>query len=325
MKPQKTNRPRGENRGAEYWAIRLDNGALSPEDSAELDAWLAADERHDGMLLRAQAALSYLDRGRALNARPANVFPLAGLMPRRHMLKIVGGGLATAAVVLVSILAFNQPSIETRIGEVRTVNLADGSQATVNTASRLKVHMEGKTRQVVLSDGEAWFKVAHDTSRPFIVEAGNARIRAVGTAFSVRRHNGQVEVLVTEGTVQTYLAGEEGRGIRMPAGTSAVVGDKKVGIVTAADPKRLERTLAWRKGELALDGESVTYAIGEINRYNDKQIVLEASQLRDEPLVGYFRTDEPEKFSRAVASLAGGRAIDEGDRIRIVGRQAVSE
>src|SRR3546814_10056817 len=56
---------------------------------------------------------------------------------------------------------------------------------------------------ITLEEGEAWFQVAHDAHRPFVVDVGSVRIRAVGTAFSVRRNPEGVDVMVTEGVVET--------------------------------------------------------------------------------------------------------------------------
>src|SRR3546814_5104405 len=66
--------------------------------------------------------------------------------------------------------------------------ISDGSIATVNTASRIAVALEPERRHITLEEGEAWFQVAHDAHRPFVVDVGSVRIRAVGTAFSVRRN-----------------------------------------------------------------------------------------------------------------------------------------
>lgn len=88
--------------GAARWAIRRDAGPLTANDQAELDLWLAADERHEGALLRAEAALVYLDRGRALAGQPldpeevARDEPFPAMLSRR---KLVGGGALIAAAI----------------------------------------------------------------------------------------------------------------------------------------------------------------------------------------------------------------------------------
>ena len=81
------------------------------------------------------------------------------------------------------------------------ITLADGSIVTLNTASRIETRMNGQERTVRLLEGEAFFEVAHDATRPFRVYAGDGMTVAVGTAFSVRLNKNAVEVVVSEGKV----------------------------------------------------------------------------------------------------------------------------
>jgi len=73
----------------------------------------------------------------------------------------------------------------TALGEQRSVLLADGSRATLNTASTIEVILQKGRREVRLVQGEALFEVAHDATRPFVVRAGNALLKDVGTQFNV--------------------------------------------------------------------------------------------------------------------------------------------
>ncbi len=359
------------------WAIRIDSGALDAAAQAELDAWLDADPRRAGALLRAEAALAYLDRGRALAggevaqaADPSpGVIPAeagthelgmggegsavecpeavfmgpgfrrddswvrgdswvrdesggSGEPPRisRRALLWGGGALGTAMAAGLGGLIFLRAGVETigtAIGEVRRVPLADGSVATINTASRLAVAMAPERRTVLIEDGEAWFQVAHDRTRPFLVEAGNVRVQAVGTAFSVRLYPTGAAILVTEGAVETWLAGRETARTLIAAGARSFVAEGMAAITAVPAAEEIDRALAWRSGELALNGESLDHAVAEINRYNRRRLVIADPALGREPLVGYFRTNEPENFGRAVAAMLGARVIDEGETLRL--------
>jgi len=339
---------------AQRWAIRLDAGELGAAEQAELDVWLAASPRREGTLLRYRAILSYLDRGRALRGLGSDPLSIGAACDRDGFADHPGGGraeegwassgvdaglprpwigrrgfLGAAAVSgiaasVAGLFAFlpRARQLDTGIGEVRQVPLADGSLATLNTASRMAVTMAAHQRTVELDKGEAWFRVAHDKSRPFVVEAGNIRVQAVGTAFSVRRRASGADVLVTEGIVDTWVVGHERDRRRITAGSRGFVSVDQPGaepnIEVAAAPQEVERALAWRAGELALDGETLQYAVGEINRYNVRKLVIGDPSLASEPLVGYFHTTEPEEFGRAVATMIGARVVDEGDTIRLV-------
>ncbi|MEO7688332.1 MAG: FecR domain-containing protein [Sphingomonas sp.] len=352
--------PETDDDGAARWAIRLDAGTLPPADQLALDAWLAASPRRDGALLRAQATLSYLDRGRALGGIGAgaaadhatdretdrvvgqtadqagegvsepwddagyepDVQPARWRMGRRGFLGAAAASGIAATLAGLFIFTPRARQLGTGIGEVRQIPLSDGSVATLNTSSKLAVTMADHQRTVRLEDGEAWFRVAHDKTRPFVVESGDIRVQAVGTAFSVRKRGSGADVLVTEGIVDTWVVGHEGQRKRIAAGSRGFVSQaadqSAPNIEVAAAPQAIDRALAWRSGELALDGETLQYAVGEINRYNVRKLVIGDPALANESLVGYFHTTEPEDFGRAVASMIGARVVDEGDTIRLV-------
>lgn len=305
-----------------WWAIRLDGEALTAVEQDALDAWLGEDERRRGALLRAQAALSYLDRGRALampGAAPlSEVQPLEEAHLGRRSFLVAGGVLAGLAAAGYGGFLLTDPgvsNIETSVGEIRRVPLADGSVASLNTDSRIAVAMANKVRHVTLEGGEAWFQVAHDKARPFIVDSGDVRVEAVGTAFSVRKRDNGVEILVTEGVVRAWIEGDEASSRRIVAGSRAFVAAGSVEVEHA--PQSVDRALAWRTGEIAVEGESLGYAVAEMNRYNHRKLVVDDPALAREPLVGYFRTDDPENFGRAVAGMMDAHVVEEGNVIRI--------
>jgi transmembrane sensor len=312
------------------WAVRLDSGeALAPALKAELDRWLALDERRHGALLRAQAVLAYLDRGRALGgegadaesagerARPdASDTPVRDLIGRRRLL-IGAAATMVGSVGLAALWRASQwgQKIDTAVGEIRRLPLADGSVATVNTNSRLAVAMQPDRRIVRIEDGEAWFQVASDKARPFVVEAGEVRVQAIGTAFSVRRRDDGAEVLVTEGVVETWIVGKEEARERIGAGSKAVLAQADPRIEVAEAAHEIDQELAWRSGELVLKGHTLDYAVAEMNRYNARRIEIADPRLGSRELVGFFRTNEPEEFARAVSAMTGAHMVEDGDRI----------
>jgi transmembrane sensor len=313
---------------AAAWAVRLDTGSATPMDLRELDIWLAQGERRPGALLRAQATLCYLDRGRALaelSERANDTRPGFG---RRRLFFGAGRGLVAAGVIsMLSLGSFaiwsgmpesgGSVEIATAIGEVRRVPLGDGSVAAINTGSVLHVSMKAKQRLVDLDAGEAWFQVAHDRSRPFIVAAGTVRVQAVGTAFSVRRHGDGADILVTEGVVETWVEGQSGPRTRIAAGSGSFVQVGKPQPANAATIDGIDRKLAWRNGDLALDGETLAYAVEEMNRYNDRKLIIDDPALGREPLVGYFRTSQPEDFAQAAAAITGARTSVRNGKIHL--------
>jgi transmembrane sensor len=298
---------------AAKWATQIDAGSVNPDTDEHLRQWLDGDPRRGGALLRAEAALSFIDRGRAL----AGVVPKPERRPIWIRRKLLFAGAALAASIAGIVLVLPGPQhYGTAIGEIRQVPLQDGSVVAINTQSAVEVSMKPASREVTLTRGEAWFKVAHDKTRPFVVSAGRIRIRAVGTAFSVRMHDEGADVQVTEGVVDTWTMGEEDRKVQVAAGSKAFVAEYEPP-KTAEASADIERSLAWRAGQIVLEGETLDQAAAQFNRYNEKKLVISDSDLAAEKLVGQFRATEPDTFAEAVVTTLGATVKNKGDRIEL--------
>jgi transmembrane sensor len=283
---------------AAAWLVRMEAGAWTDQDEASLQQWLRADPRYPGILLQLQAIWSTLSppsdeiRETARSShRPA--------MTRRTVM--AGGGAALAASLAGIVYLASGTRYTTEVGEIRRVPLADGSFASINTASSIDIDLSGKSRDVRLVRGEAWFQVAKDPARPFIVEAGRIRAQAVGTAFSVRRHDNGADVLVTEGIVDAWADGAEGHRIRLRAGDSAFIADNAAIQPQPALPSSVDRALAWRGGKIDLVDQTLRAAAADFNRYNQRRIVILDPQVGAETFDGVFGTNDPEGFAITVA------------------------
>lgn len=283
---------------AAAWAVRH---PLDASAKAELEAWLAQDRRHAGALLRAQAALSVIDHALA----PAAVDTLFASAPtRRWLLAGLGGAMAAAIAGVVGWPRLMGEQVTTARGEIRRLPLADGSVATIDTSSELRVVMAEDSRRIALRKGQVWFQVAKDRKRPFVVDAGIAQVRAVGTAFSVRRADAGVQVAVTEGTVAVWASDAGGNMTILEAGQFATFRAGEAAPKTGTAPAAIERSLAWRSGEISLENETLASAAAQFNRYNQQQLVIMGRDLADERLVGLFQIDSPAVFAASLrASL----------------------
>ena len=307
---------------AAAWAVAIDAGELSAGRRAELDAWLTEDRRHRGALLRAQAGLRLIDHGQVVSKMlppPRRDAGRAALIRSRWAW---GLGLSTAAGLAAAAVLWGAPTSDfrTSVGEQRRVALQDGSVAMINTDSRLRVRLGGAERRITVRQGEAWFQVAKDPVHPFIVDAGQVHVRATGTAFSVRRRADGAEVVVTEGRVVAWRDGQGGAPVAISAGQSAFVADS-VAQVVRARTARTEDVLAWRRGEIVFDGDTVASAVAEFNRYNERKIELADPEIGRRTIVGYFLIDQPEKFALAASRMSGGQARQDGQRIVIENSQ----
>ncbi len=313
---------------AAEWVARRQSATFA--DNAEFQAWHDADTRHAGAFLRAEASWMLLDRAQvmthgAASENPSLILPSrsrmpAGLITTRRTLLTGAVAASVAGAIGVGYVLRNRLSFVTQRGELRKVPLSDRSLAAINTDSEIDVAMTESLRHIQLVRGEAWFDVAKNPNAPFVVSAGDIRVRAVGTAFSVRRKTSGAEVLVTEGTVETWSMHTPDRRTRLSAGASAYVPESANATAVAAyTPDEVTRRLAWREREIVLREESLREAAADFNRYNDRQIVIADPKLNDARLVGGFSVDQPETFARAVHAALNVPVSIREDRITIGG------
>lgn len=292
---------------AAAWALRH---PLDEAGRAELDAWLAADPKREGALLRAMATLSVIEDG---VEREAGQQALAAQSPpahhpsRRRMLIGAGSGIAASVTGLLAWPYLTGERVTTAQGEIRRLPLADGSVATINTDSAMRVVFAENSRQIALDRGQAWFQVVKDIKRPFIVDAGIAQVRAVGTAFSVDRTAEGVQVTVTDGTVAVWPSKATGAMTILEAGQFANFRADAQQPETGTAPAEIERALAWRSGQISLENETLGYAVAQFNRYNHRKLVVGDPDLEAERLIGLFNIDRPEDFA---ATLEASLSVD---------------
>ncbi|MTV36052.1 FecR family protein [Duganella radicis] len=296
------------------WVIHQSSRALDKSELQALDAWLAGDIRHQGAYLRARAINLALDRATMQESlRPArqrlkeelSVTPWIPAPDRRAFLAFGGVTAGVAALALARLIpTFSDKTVLTTAkGEFRKVPLEDRSVADINSGSHVEVRMTRQKRQVVLKTGEVWVEVAKDKAKPFIVEAGEVRVRAVGTAFGVRRYRNGAEVLVTEGTVEIWSNEGTARKRLLKAGERAYVADFASNISVDRQPKEVERKLAWREGKLVFNNQTLSEAVADFNRYSLKKIIIVDPNLMNKKLVGQYQIDAPELFAQDVSAF----------------------
>jgi transmembrane sensor len=296
-------------------------GEIDETERQSIYAWVAADPRHAVAFARMEAAWEAGARLRAspppIDDTPANEDALPRVSPSRRAL--VGGFVAATVIAGAATAAWRYTRdvelYRTRLGERRVIILSDGSRIHLNTASTVEVAMERRRRRIHLVRGEALFEVAHDPKRPFLVDAGSARLRAVGTAFNVRIRDTLVELTVTEGIVAVAQNGAHVRETPAPhivAGDGAVIRSGAVA-PTVLNSDLLRQRTAWQDGVIELDGESLPQAVEEFNRYRTRPIIVGDPRLANLRVGGRFEVDEADKFLTAVEGSFPINAITAAD------------
>jgi len=303
------------------WAARRDLGALSLEEEAAFQDWLVADARHLGAYGRAEAVLHRLERlsVAALDTAPSGIAGQRDWSRRRLLLS---GGIAAVAAATIGIVSIRDgvsgQSFSTQIGQVREVVLSDGSIVFLNTDSEISVLFTSQTRNINLLKGEALFDVAKNKQRPFVVSAGDTRVRAVGTSFTVSHlPEKPIQVLVKEGVVELERTNApEALPIRASANIQAIA-PADAPIVTMAMPEeKLARDLEWQFGRIALDNETLADAAAEFARYSQVRIVVDPA-VSHRTVTGLFASNDPVSFAKAASSVLRLRMEVKGREVRI--------
>jgi transmembrane sensor len=194
-------------------------------------------------------------------------------------------------------------------GEVREVELADGSVMTLDAESAVVARMSDDTRTIELARGRAFFAVAHDGSRPFVVTAAGTRVVALGTRFDVN--------LVADGMTVTLLEGRVRVGEQTLApGQQYVQRDSEAIVRTVGAAS--ENAVAWRTGLINFDNDPLSDAVAVMNRYSQEQIVIESAIVRSLRVSGQFRAGETERFAETLAEMNELRAVRRDGQIELV-------
>jgi transmembrane sensor len=304
---------------ASRWLAARDAGDATPAESAQFDRWLEADIRHRVAYLRLEAAWKRADRLRDARPLDREVDPDLLGPPASRRPWLVALAASAAFALLGGVWIYHQrlswQHYETRVGGFSRIVLEDGSVIDLNTNSEVRVRL-GDRREVKLLRGEGRFQVAHDKNRPFTVAAADAAVRAVGTAFTVRLREDQVDVLVSEGKVAVASAQVQDAP-PVSAGEAAVVRPDHVS-VSRVEPQLLARRLAWTTGHLEFRGETLGEAVEEFNRYNRRQIHVSAASLAALRVGGSFGATDPESFASALASAFKLRVVlDDANEIEL--------
>ncbi|RZJ00727.1 MAG: DUF4880 domain-containing protein [Brevundimonas sp.] len=298
---------------AAEWHARLGSPRVSADTIEAFFAWRQAPANAEAYRRVEQA---WTSTGK-LAGDPEIEGALAAAMTRkadrRGGLPPVWIGLAGATAALA--VAFGgwawferQGVYVTSVGEQRSVQLADGSVVRLDTDSRLRVRFSGDRRSVDLEQGQALFEVAHDLGRPFIVQAGETEVTAVGTVFEVRRAGDGVEVTLVSGVVDV-LAAQGGQRSRMAAGHQALAGYG--GLKVTAVDTAVETS--WADGRIVFHDTPLEAAVAEVNRYLTDPVVLDAPGLEREAVNGVFKTGDRDGFVFAASATLGLQASPGAD------------
>lgn len=299
----------------------MHSGEVTDDERRAFDAWLSASPDH----ARQYRSMDYLWaaasripearlRAMAQDDVPA---PMAMASRRRIGLGLVCACLLAAVVSLSGTSVSPGPRAEplefsTHKGERRQATLPDGSVLTMNGDTHVVVHFQEERRQVALRQGEAFFDVRRDVSRPFVVDAGMGQVKVTGTRFNVRRDPTALQVTVESGSVlvqssQWWYRSER----RLAAGEQTVAyPNRSLGQV---DRINVGQVVAWQRGKVIFNGEPLGKVITDLNRYLAQPLRFEAPGLAQHRVSGIFNVDDPQSMIDALPAIAPVAVVRQND------------
>ncbi|GFE90382.1 FecR family protein [Steroidobacter agaridevorans] len=233
--------------------------------------------------------------------------------------------------------------VATAVGEQRQLVLEDGTRVFLNTDTRIVVKYDDTARRVELRRGEALFNVAKRSDWPFIVVAGDRQVKALGTSFVVRKDAERLAVTLVEGSVlvtpvlpslpeQVQPTIDAPGAIEQTPATTAEAGGGQFklaagqrltfsgGAATKLDTPSIDKTTAWRRGQVILDDTPLQTAVAEMNRYNETKLIVTDPEAAAIPINGLFQAGDSTHFANAVAQAYGLTVTARGDEIILSGK-----
>lgn len=232
-----------------------------------------------------------------------------------------------------AMIAYEEPRyFSTTVGEVSHIQLDDGSLVSLNTGSAIKVTMSAHQRHVELVHGEAYFDVAKDAQRPFVVATEEQQITVLGTAFNVRHRNDEdsLKVSVVEGRVAVKRRAPSGPATPEPEATKEdderllLAGDigsfsDRSNVIQQQQYAEAEVNNAWRRGIVRFDDDTLANVIRELNRYRVRKITL-TDPVKDLRISGVFHLKNGDAILAALTATLPVSVSEDKDHIHIAAR-----
>ena len=331
---------------ASAWFIEFRAGDVTGESRTHFIDWLRRSPEHIQVYLdisRVWAELPASDAARKFDIgamieearRSADVVslgpcdaptPATSAVPRPktrwqgRWLELTSAAIILLAIVGIRLWVAQTPAgYATAIGEQRTIQLADGSTIELNSQSSVQVRLAENRRDVTLLEGQALFRVAKDKSRPFIVRAGDAEVRAVGTEFDVYRKQGATVVTVVEGRVETQDAFDAPGAppIILSAGEQLTVAPHM-----ATKPMLTDTSVAtaWLQKHMVFEDTPLADVAEQFNRYSRRPLIIDDRTLQRIKISGIYSSTDPASLINFLRNQPGILVIETDKRVRVLRR-----
>lgn len=292
---------------AALWAAKLDGSTLDVADQDSLARWLGENPRHRTLLSDyCQFSADLEPKLAGLHAQGSLQLPRDRPTRSRAIRDWFIGSLAMGAAAVALIFWVGRPttqfeSIATPIAKRQSVELVDGSRVDLDARTSLRIEIDAATRRVKLAEGEAFFAVTKDPTRPFVVDTPAGSVRVKGTKFDVQTMSSdRLLVTVLEGSVQISPAYSSSPALPflLQRGDQLELSHDK-NAIRQLSADALEDALAWRDGKIVFDGVPLREALDRFGRHHGVGISMTPEAARQK-IGGRFTLDDLHGFLAAL-------------------------
>lgn len=302
---------------AATWFARWRSGKMSAHEQQQFQSWLENNtnriafeklvQRFNDLKALADQPAIKSARAAALKSKvsasnPA-IIDTAAKAPTRFFsikaaaiaLALCTGGIFAAAQISTLNQAPATEVFDNTSNQRETLTLADGSAIILDTQSRVSIHYSKSMRSIELEQGRAYFTVAKDTKRPFIVHTELGSVQALGTTFSVDERKDALSVILQEGRVQVALGPHVSNAHHQPITMSPGYELFAARTGWRLQPASATQALAWTYGLIVFDNTLLSDAVAAMNTHSQRKIIL-LKPLAAERVSGTFHIGKIEDF-----------------------------
>jgi transmembrane sensor len=284
---------------AMLWQARLSSDLCPEADRIEFQQWLQQSPAHQKAWQDINQFWSSLD---TINLDDLVEQKTHNRQVIKFKSRPVKTALALAASLLLALGLF-LPKINYYLadynvaaGQQKQITLSDGSSILLNTNSAFSVSFNQQQRLITLHQGEAFFQVATDKTRPFIVQTSAGQVRALGTAFDVKQQDQQTQVIVFEHAVSITTT----QGLRLEKLQTAEQLKFSADSVQTASKVNLQRAAPWHQQRMVFQDKALVDVVAELNRYRSGKIICLNDSIKNLPITGVFGIADTELALQAI-------------------------
>jgi transmembrane sensor len=291
-------------REAASWFARLQSGR-DPNVDSKLQQWRNADPRHAAAFDRVRRSYEQAGLLRHSPIAASNQYESSTRQTAWKPLPALAAAAAVVILVPVGLAAVRNGGslfggtetlmLMTQVGQIRQVELADGSKVTLDTATKVDLELGQSRRTAHLRYGRARFQIA-PARAPFVVETD-------GTTITARNGVIDVERVGAEGHVQVLAGAADVRGSAQtaPELVTLRVGEAATVSSSGAERSNVLAVPDWTRGMLQFEGTPLAQAVALANRYSEHHIIL-VGDLAALRVTGAFRAGDTSGLAKALAA-----------------------